>query len=77
VFISNLKYNDALMRKLKTLNEPVAGTPESRDETKVRLIKKEDAKTKNSSGYVELLMVMTDEISFAIIDEAKTYEFPR
>jgi hypothetical protein len=70
------KYNDVLLGTLKTPQEPAAGIQESMEETKVRLAKEEEVKTKNSAGYVELLMAMTDEISFAIVDEAKNEEFP-
>lgn len=55
--------------------EPTGGT-ETSDETKARLAKVEEFKTVNSTGYVELLMAMSEEVSFSIVDEAKTEELP-
>jgi gag-polypeptide of LTR copia-type len=71
------KYYEVLNGTLKMPPEPYDGTVESTEETKARLAKEDEVKNKNNIGYMELLMAMTEEISFAIVDEAKTDEFPQ
>jgi hypothetical protein len=70
------KYDGILLGMSKAPKEAPAGSPEISEETKTRLAKVDEVKIANSSGYVELLMAMSDEISFALVDEARTDDYP-
>ena len=70
------KYLQIMTGVVKAPLPLIPGTIESQDETKERLKKIQEWEYGNNVGYSELLSSVFDEISFCIVDEAKTEEQP-
>jgi gag-polypeptide of LTR copia-type len=70
------KYLQILTGVDKAPSALAPGDTETQDEEKERLVKSADFETGNGLGYSELLSTVFDDISFCIVDEAKTDILP-
>ena len=68
------KYDGVLVGTVQMPEEPKLEETEA--ERTAREVKVDAFKIANSTGYVELLMAISDEICFGIVDEAKTDKLP-